>query len=125
MKVRIVIPLETCSKSNSSRIVTWGKRSSIIKSKKAIKFETDCKRILKPIHPLLEGDLIMTATLYYSSRRNDLDESLVMDVLQKVVYLNDRQIKEKHIFHALDKKNPRVEVLIETMQEALNLDEKA
>lgn len=124
MKVRIVIPNEPVSKANSRRLVSFGKRPAIIKSKKALEYERTAKKLLKPIHPLLEGDLIMTATLYYASRRPDLDESVVMDVLQGIVYKNDRQLKIKHIFHALDKENPRAEVLIETMQNTLDLDEK-
>jgi hypothetical protein len=33
-------------------------------------------------------------------------------VIRRGVYLNDRQIKEKHVFWGLDKTNPRVEVEI-------------
>ena len=124
MKVRIVIPNQPCSKANSRRLVTFGKRPALIKSKPALEYERTAKKLLKPIKPLLEGDLIMTATLYYASRRPDLDESIVMDVLQGIVYKNDRQIKIKHIYHALDKDNPRAEVLIETIQESLELDDK-
>lgn len=124
MKVKITIPGEPCSKANSRRLVTFGKRPASIKSKKALAYEHTAKRVLRPIKPLLEGDLIMTATLYYASRRPDLDESVVMDVLQGIVYINDRQIKAKHIYHALDKKNPRAEVVIEPMQEALELGEE-
>lgn len=67
--------------------------------------------------------MIFTATLYYASRRPDLDESLVMDCLQGVVYKNDRQIKVKHIYWGLDKANPRCEIIIEPLQKELGLNE--
>ena len=51
-------------------------------------------------------------TIYYASRRPDLDESLVLDLLQGVTYLNDRQVKEKHIYWGLDKENPRCEISV-------------
>jgi len=119
MKIRVIIPNEPVSKANSRRLVKFGNRPAIIKSKKALDYEKNAKKILRPLETLLEGDLIMTATLYYASRRPDLDESVIMDVLQGIVYKNDRQIKQKHIYHALDKANPRAEVLIEPMQESL------
>ena len=55
----------------------------------------------------------MTSTIYYASRRPDLDESLIMDGLQKAGILkNDRQIKEKHIYNRIDKVRPRAEIEI-------------
>ena len=48
--------------------------------------------------------------IYYASRRPDLDESLIMDLLQDVAYKNDRQVKAKIILHGLDKDNPRAEI---------------
>ena len=124
MKVKITIPTEPCSKSNSRKIVTNRKtgRMMVIKSQKARDYEARAKRLLRPISPLLEGDLKMTATLYYASRRPDLDESVIMDVLQGIVYKNDRQIKAKHIFHALDRDNPRAEVVIEPLQGMMDLE---
>jgi Holliday junction resolvase RusA-like endonuclease len=54
----------------------------------------------------------MFAKIHYASRRPDLDESLLMDLLQGVAYHNDRQIKAKVITWGLDKLNPRVEVSV-------------
>ena len=75
---------------------------------------------------MLDGDIKATVKLYYSTRRPDLDESIVLDIMQakfkgsgknrecvrRGVYLNDRQIKEKHIYHGIDKHNPRAEIEI-------------
>ena len=52
-------------------------------------------------------------TIYYKNRRPDLDESVILDCLEGYAYKNDRQVKEKHIYHGLDKKNPRAEITVE------------
>jgi Holliday junction resolvase RusA-like endonuclease len=72
----------------------------------------------------------VTLRIFYASERPDLDESVVLDVLQdrysgkgeerelvqKGVYKNDRQVREKHVFHGIDRGNPRAEVTIETLE---------
>jgi Holliday junction resolvase RusA-like endonuclease len=35
--------------------------------------------------------------------------------MQGFIYENDRQVKEKHIYHALDKENPRAEIRVEKL----------
>ena len=64
------------------------------------------------LDPLLEGDLKIDMTIYYATRRPDLDESVVLDAMQDLIYRNDRQIKEKHICWGLDRDTPRVEIEI-------------
>ena len=64
----------------------------------------------------MEGDVSVTITIYYASRRPDLDESVILDAMQGLVYLNDRQVKEKHIFWGLDKTNPRAEIIVELLK---------
>ena len=56
---------------------------------------------------MLSGPIRLEATIYYPSRRSDLDESLIMDGLQGLVIENDRQIIEKIIVKRLDPANPR------------------
>jgi len=63
----------------------------------------------------MTGDLKVTMTIHYASRRPDLDESLILDLMQDVFYVNDRQVKEKHIYWGLDKENPRTEIIIEAL----------
>ena len=63
----------------------------------------------------MSGDIKMTMTIYYASRRPDLDETLILDLLQGFVYINDRQVKERHTYWALDPDNPRAEILIEQL----------
>lgn len=84
-----------------------------VKSAKAQGYLADVVRQVILVTPLLQGRLRFTATIYYATERPDLDESVLLDALAGRVYKNDRQVRERHIFHAIDKANPRAEVLIE------------
>lgn len=101
---------EPASKANSRRVVRIGGMSRMIKSQKALNYAESFKRQAVPIHPLMEGAVSVEIHIWYASRRPDLDESLILDLLQDVVYTNDRQVREKHIFWHLDKLNPRCEI---------------
>lgn len=98
---------EPASKANSRKIVRYGGVSRLIKSAKALNYVDLFKSQIDPGLTPIEGDVVVTMHIYYSSRRPDLDESLILDLLQGVMYLNDRQVKEKHIYWHLDKENPR------------------
>jgi Holliday junction resolvase RusA-like endonuclease len=102
---------EPASKSNSRKIVRYGGVSRLIKSDKALSYSAAFKQ-QAVAGDLLEGDLCVTMHIWYASRRPDLDESLILDLLQDVAYKNDRQVKEKHIYHHLDKENPRCEIVV-------------
>lgn len=119
---------EPASKANSRQIVVIKGRAAVIKSKKARDYEHDAQlQIPAAARVMLEGELRATIRIFYASERPDLDESVVLDVLQaktegagkakkilrRGVYLNDRQVRERHVFHAIDRKNPRVEIEIE------------
>jgi Holliday junction resolvase RusA-like endonuclease len=103
---------EPASKANGRRVVKIGGVSRSIKSKKALAYADAFLLQAKPVDPLLEGELTVTMKIYYANQRSDLDESLVLDLLQGILYKNDRQVREKHIEHFIDKANPRVEVWI-------------
>lgn len=99
---------ELASKSNSRR---WFGPGRFAKSEKACNFADSFSLQLtgQPRFPILEGEVVLEAHIYYASQRPDLDESLLMDCIQKAGLLtNDRQIREKHIYHGIDKANPRV-----------------
>lgn len=106
---------EPASKANSRRFVLIGGRPRIIKSDKALTYAELFKQQAAPINPLMDGDLRITMKIWYASRRPDLDESLILDLMQGVFYLNDRQVKEKHIYWGLDKDNPRTEIIVEPL----------
>lgn len=86
----------------------------MIKSAKALNYVDVFKQqVSGSYHEPLIGDVSVTMTIWYASRRPDLDESLILDLLQDVAYLNDRQVKEKHIFWGgVDKENPRCEITV-------------
>lgn len=122
---------EPASKANSRQIVTIGARPAVIKSKKARDYERDALRQIPPAaRQMLVGPVRVTLRIYYASERPDLDESVVLDVLQARfngkgeqrkmvqpgVYVNDRQVREKHVFHRIDRANPRAEIVVEPMQ---------
>lgn len=128
---------EPASKANSRQIVTIAGRPSSIKSKKARGYESDALRQIPPAaRQRIEGPVRVTLRIWYASERPDLDESIVLDVLQDRwcrvknadktlgdrilgqagVYRNDRQVREKHVFHGIDKRNPRAEVIVEALQ---------
>ena len=104
---------EPASKANSRRVVRIGGMSRLIKSAKALSYSDMFKQQCPVLPVLMTGDLVVTMHIYYASRRPDLDESLILDLLQGCVYLNDRQVKERHTYWHLDKLTPRSEILIE------------
>ena len=87
----------------------------MIKSKRAMTYIEQFNAQVGVMTPLMEGDLRIRIEIFYSSRRPDLDESLILDLLQGKVYQNDRQIKEKHIYWGLDRENPRALIVVEKM----------
>tara|TARA_R110000737_G_scaffold57725_1_gene83129 strand:+ start:1084 stop:1455 length:372 start_codon:yes stop_codon:yes gene_type:complete len=110
-----VIYSEPCSKANSRQLVWHGKKPRFIKSKKALQYEKDFhKQCPVPSSPMEGNELKVTLNIYYRTQRPDLDESLILDLLEKCgVYRNDRLVREKHIHHFIDRKNPRAEICIE------------
>jgi Holliday junction resolvase RusA-like endonuclease len=119
------------SKANSRKVVTIGGKPSIIKSKEALAYERDALKQIPPsCRQQLTGPVIVTLRIYYTNERPDLDESLILDILQdrykgkgeqrvlmqKGVYQNDRQVREKHVYHHIDKRNPRTEIEVVPMR---------
>jgi len=104
---------EPASKANSRRVVRFGNMSRLIKSQKALDYSEAFKQQCPPLAQLMVGDLKVTMWIYYASRRPDLDESLILDLMQGLIYVNDRQVKERHTYWGLDAQNPRTEIIIE------------
>jgi Holliday junction resolvase RusA-like endonuclease len=117
---------EPASKANSRKIVTIAGRPSSIKSDKALDYERYAlMQIPVFARRQLAGPVSVTMRIFYATERPDLDETLILDILQdrfktvkrggtkvrelvqKGVYRNDRQVREKHIYHAIDRNNPR------------------
>jgi hypothetical protein len=116
---------EPASKANSRRVVKFGTMSRLIKSQKALDYSEAFRVQCPAITPLMSGDIRMHITIYYASRRPDLDESLILDLLQGLVYVNDRQVKERHTYWGLDPKNPRTEIIIEQLPKKMPAQRRA
>jgi hypothetical protein len=131
--IKLTIYGQPVSKSNRSQIVKLGDRVSIGKSTEAKAYiRSTLKQIPGWAQKRIEGPVRVTMTMFYQSEQADLDESQLLDCLQDQwkrsktggervllvpgVYRNDRQVREKHIFHRIDRANPRVEILIEPLQ---------
>jgi Holliday junction resolvase RusA-like endonuclease len=118
--VSLYILGEPASKANSRRLVRYNNVSRLIKSQKALNYGDMFKQQCKPLATLMTGDLVVTITIFYATRRPDLDESLILDLMQGLIYENDRQVKEKHIYWGLDKLNPRAEIIVEKKEPRLS-----
>jgi Holliday junction resolvase RusA-like endonuclease len=108
---------EPASKANSRRVVHYGGMSRLIKSKKALTYSDVFRQQCGKLPNLMTGDLRVTLHIFYASRRPDLDESLILDLMQGLIYENDRQVKERHCYWGLDPDNPRAEIIIEKIPE--------
>lgn len=130
--IRLTIHGQPVSKSNRSQIIKLGERYSLGKSTEAKAYIRDTLRQIPPAaRQQLEGPLRITLRMFYASERPDLDESQLLDclqdqwkrdptagrvLLQAGVYRNDRQIREKHVYHGIDARRPRAEIEIEALQ---------
>lgn len=135
-----VILGQPVSKANSRKIVTLARgkpheRTAVIKSPEALGYERDALRQIPPAFRLrLEGPIAVTMRLWYRTEQPDLDASIVLDVLQDRwgkaqaigdvrdpvlvqpgVYRNDRQVRELHLFHGIDRANPRAEITVQPL----------
>ncbi|QDP58334.1 MAG: putative endodeoxyribonuclease [Prokaryotic dsDNA virus sp.] len=118
-EVRLIVYGEPASKANSRKIVKFGNRPASIKSDKARAFEASVKQQVKALPRLMTEKLVVFIRIFYASERPDLDESIILDALQGLVYANDRQVREKHVYHDIDRKNPRFEIVVRPLVKGL------
>ena len=121
--VYLVVKGEPASKANSRRLVQRGGKPMFIKSAKALSYAELFAYQVKPLPQMIEGEVRLDIWIYYSTQRPDLDESLILDLLQGKVYANDRQVRERHVYHQIDKTNPRIEVVIQQRDPLFGLSE--
>ena len=106
---------EPASKANSRRLVFISGKPRFIKSKKALLYSRNFDLQCPVRKNLFEEDLSIAIKIYYKTRRPDLDESLILDLLQGKIFKNDRSIKSKHVEHGLDKEQPRSVIVISSL----------
>ena len=97
--VDMVIYGEPCSKANSRRLVkSKSGRPLFIKSQKALAYVKSFGEQCKTLDPLMEDDVAVLIKIYYGSRRPDLDESLILDCMQGLIYKNIGRSKKSTSF---------------------------
>ena len=108
---------EPASKANSRKAVMFGKRPAFIKSDKArgylAGFIAQCPKLPIPFN----GPVAVELNIWYASRRPDLDESLILDAMQGAIYVNDRQVQERHTYWGLDRTNPRCTITVRPIED--------
>jgi Holliday junction resolvase RusA-like endonuclease len=107
---------QPASKANSRRLVIFKNRLRPIKSKRGLDY---CDAFIKQcpvLDTLMDGELVAHIHIWYASQRPDLDPSLILDLMQERIYQNDRQVREMHLYHWIDKDNPRAQITIERRQ---------
>jgi hypothetical protein len=132
--IRLTILGEPASKANSRReaVNPATGRRMVIKSEKALDYRDAALQQIPPACRVqLAGPVRVDMRIYYASERPDLDESLILDILQdqftringkryvsqRGIYHNDRQVREKHIYWAKDKANPRTFIQIQEIEQ--------
>ena len=104
---------EPASKANSRKLVTLGGRPAFIKSQKARDYVTEFQRQCREqVREMTDKDVRVELMIHYASRRPDLDESVILDAMQGIVYANDRQVKQRFAYWGLDKEVPRAVIRV-------------
>lgn len=83
-----------------------------IKSDAARSYLEDFLKQCPVLNPMFTCDVTVEMDIYYSSRKPDLDESLILDGMQGRIYVNDRQVRRKIINGYVDKDNPRASITV-------------
>lgn len=116
-EIKFTILGEPASKANSRQAVPRKSKAgkvfvAFIKSDKAQEYSRTALLQIPKLPELMQGPLAIECKIYYASERPDLDPSLIFDLLQGRVLINDRQLREHHLYHRIDKQNPRAEIRI-------------
>jgi Holliday junction resolvase RusA-like endonuclease len=120
--MKLVIPGRPATKKNSSRIVKFGKRTSLIPSEAFEKYQVEALWHLKKYKQKFEGP-VQVCCLYWLPNKQwwpDLIGLLqaTSDILEKAgIIENDKFIAnyDGSRIVGLDKVNPRVEIFIEAV----------
>lgn len=63
---------------------------------------------------IIKDEVCVNVLLHLKDKRTDIDAfvKLLLDSMSKIVYKDDLQVTELHVFKMYDKSNPRIEVQI-------------
>lgn len=125
--VAFTVEGEAASKANSRRLV----QGRSIKSAKALKFFHTAALQVPNLSPPFDCEVAVTMFMFYADKRPDMDEAVLLDAMQSTfvfegkgkdrkkrvirsaIYDNDRLVRERHVFHAIDAERPRIEVEVQ------------
>lgn len=90
---------------------TSSRRPGVYKTQEAKDYEEEVALRLRLLKPT-DQPVSLTVDCYFGRSNNDIDSRLkvLLDVLQGIVYINDRQIVELIVRKHVDKLSPRVSV---------------
>ena len=79
-------------------------------TKTAIAWEIRSQVNFEPI----KGTVALNVLFYFKNSRMDIDNALkaLLDCMTGLIYEDDSQIEELHVFKMIDKQNPRIEIQI-------------
>lgn len=127
------MPGQLCSKSNSRKIVRFGKgpnaRMALIKNDEARAYVKNFIHLFQWPGTPFNGEVTLKAWVYYQDRRRDLDIALLQDCLQvgsisnrgAGIIENDRQVVKIWALRLIDKENPRTVFKLEEYRKPLPL----
>ena len=87
-----------------------------IKSEKALRYSKLFARQCPTRGEIFTEDLIVCIKIWYKTRRPDLDESLILDLMEGNIYHNDRSVKLKYIEHGLCRDAPKALILVAPLE---------
>ena len=113
-EVRLILPYPI----SANRYWRKTKEGKVYVSPEAKQYRQDVKNLVsragsKP----LEGPICLTLHLYRPQRSGDLmnREKVLSDALQGIIFLDDAQIEEAHLYLHDDKFRPRVELCLKPL----------
>lgn len=95
---------------------TRSHRARVMISENGRRFKAACRlAALAQFRVPLEGELAIRGVVFFQDRRRDLDNILkpLLDALQGAAYINDRQIVHIELTRRIDKRRPRVELVVQ------------
>lgn len=116
MTLKLTILGQPASKANRRRnVLIDGVRRSV-KSAEALNYVRGAipqiaAQVRRARHVPWDQPVEVSIVIHYRDRRSDVDEALILDVMQRLVYTNDRLVDVKHVYRGVpDRKNPRAEI---------------
>jgi len=115
--IHITLLGEPLSTGSIYRSVCRGKFATVYMSKAGKDLKEDYQWQIKSQYKgrLLSGDLSIDVKIVYGTRRKadwDNFHKLSMDACTGLIWVDDSQIQEAHVYKLYNKENPRIELLI-------------